>query len=49
MTDMHAACASDDQARREFEWLCQRFALLMNDVIARAEQREHRYRDRRDP
>ena len=34
MTDMHAACASEDEARREFELLCLRFADLMNDVIA---------------
>jgi threonyl-tRNA synthetase len=35
MTDMHAACASIDEAKREFEWLCGRFAILMNDVIAK--------------
>jgi len=35
MTDMHAACASVEQARGEFEWLCLRFAELMNDIIAR--------------
>jgi threonyl-tRNA synthetase len=34
MTDMHAACASSDEARVEFEVLCHRFADLMNDVIA---------------
>lgn len=34
MTDMHAACASVEQARQEFEWLCLRFAALMNDLIA---------------
>ena len=34
MTDMHAACANEDEARREFELLCLRFADLMNDVIA---------------
>ena len=34
MTDMHAACASIDQARKEFEQLCQRFGRLMNDVVA---------------
>ena len=35
MTDMHAACSSVAEARREFEWLCKRFAMLMNDVIAK--------------
>ena len=35
MTDMHAACASEEEARREFEILCLRFAELMNDIIAR--------------
>jgi threonyl-tRNA synthetase len=35
MTDMHAACSSVEQARSEFEWLCRRFAGLMNDVIAK--------------
>jgi threonyl-tRNA synthetase len=34
MTDMHAACASEEQARSEFEALCLRFARLMDDVIA---------------
>ena len=34
MTDMHAACADVDEAKREFELLCLRFADLMNDVIA---------------
>jgi len=34
MTDMHAACGSVEEARREFELLCFRFADLMNDVIA---------------
>lgn len=34
MTDMHAACSDVDEAKREFEWLCLRFAELMNDVIA---------------
>lgn len=34
MTDMHAACASEAQAREEFERLCLRFAELMDDVIA---------------
>jgi len=35
MTDMHAACATVEEARREFETLCVRFAGLMNDIIAR--------------
>lgn len=35
MTDMHAACASLEEARKEFEDLCLRFAALMNDVIAK--------------
>jgi threonyl-tRNA synthetase len=34
MTDMHAACADVEEARREFEALCFRFADLMNDVVA---------------
>ncbi len=34
MTDMHAACASEAEAREEFERLCARFAVLMDDVIA---------------
>ncbi len=34
MTDMHAACASVEQAREEFEALCVRFAGLMDDVVA---------------
>jgi threonyl-tRNA synthetase len=34
MTDMHAACASEAEARPEFERLCFRFAELMNDIIA---------------
>jgi threonyl-tRNA synthetase len=34
MTDMHAACASVDQARTEFERLCAQFAGLMDDIIA---------------
>jgi threonyl-tRNA synthetase len=34
MTDMHAACASVEQAREEFERLCFRFAALMDEVIA---------------
>jgi len=35
MTDMHAACASEEQARREFRLLCLRFAGLMNDITAK--------------
>jgi threonyl-tRNA synthetase len=35
MTDMHAACASEEEARGEFERLCLTFAGLMNDIIAR--------------
>ncbi|MCZ6635812.1 MAG: His/Gly/Thr/Pro-type tRNA ligase C-terminal domain-containing protein [bacterium] len=35
MTDMHAACASIEEARREFETLCLEFADLMNRLIAR--------------
>ena len=35
MTDMHAACASEEEARIEFEQLCIRFADLMNTVIAK--------------
>jgi threonyl-tRNA synthetase len=35
MTDMHAACSSIDEARREFEVLCFKFAELMNDIIAK--------------
>ncbi|MEE9515854.1 MAG: threonyl-tRNA synthetase editing domain-containing protein, partial [Candidatus Adiutricales bacterium] len=34
MTDMHAACGSVEQAREEFEYLCRRFADLMNHIIA---------------
>ena len=34
MTDMHAACASEAEARREFEILCLKFADLMNRIIA---------------
>ncbi len=34
MTDMHAACATVEQARAEFEDLCVRFAGLVNDLIA---------------
>jgi threonyl-tRNA synthetase len=35
MTDMHAACATVEQARHEFEVLCFKFGELMNDIIAR--------------
>jgi len=34
MTDMHAACASVKEARREFQTLCLEFARLMDRVIA---------------
>jgi threonyl-tRNA synthetase len=34
MTDMHAACSSIPEAKREFEALCVKFAGLMNDIIA---------------
>jgi len=34
MTDMHAACTSQEEALREFEILCHRFAELMNDITA---------------
>jgi threonyl-tRNA synthetase len=34
MTDMHAACANDEQAEEEFRILTLRFGRLMNDVIA---------------
>lgn len=34
MTDMHAACANEEQAREEFRVLTLRFGRLMNDVIA---------------
>lgn len=34
MSDMHAACASEEQARVEFEYLCLLFSELMNDIIA---------------
>jgi threonyl-tRNA synthetase len=34
MTDMHAACDSATQAREEFEFLCYRFAGLMDEIIA---------------
>lgn len=35
MTDMHAACSSDEQAKTEFEYLTKRFGQLMNDTIAK--------------
>lgn len=35
MTDMHAACSSEEQARDEFGYLTSRFGQLMNDVIAK--------------
>lgn len=35
MTDMHAACSSEEEARKEFERLCYRFGELMNDIIAK--------------
>ncbi|KPK61443.1 MAG: hypothetical protein AMK73_07950 [Planctomycetes bacterium SM23_32] len=34
MTDMHAACASEQEAREQYELLCFMFADLMNDIIA---------------
>jgi len=34
MTDMHAACSSEEEARNEFRDLCLRFGKLMNDMIA---------------
>lgn len=34
MTDMHAACATVDQARNEFDTLCIRFGRLMDEIIA---------------
>jgi threonyl-tRNA synthetase len=34
MTDMHAACASEEEAREQFETLCLMFAELMNEIIA---------------
>lgn len=34
MTDMHAACANEEQALEEFRVLTLRFGRLMNDVIA---------------
>jgi threonyl-tRNA synthetase len=34
MTDMHAACASLEEARREYELLCVKFGELMNTLIA---------------
>ncbi|MHC4248870.1 MAG: threonine--tRNA ligase [Planctomycetota bacterium] len=34
MTDMHAACSSVEEAKREFELLCVKFGELMNSLIA---------------
>jgi threonyl-tRNA synthetase len=34
MTDMHAACGSVEEAKREFELLCLKFGELMNTLIA---------------
>ncbi len=34
MTDMHAACSSVEEAKKEFVYLCDKFAGLMDDVIA---------------
>jgi len=35
MTDMHAACSTVAEARKEFEALCFKFTDLMNDIIAK--------------
>jgi threonyl-tRNA synthetase len=35
MTDMHAFCKNEEEARTEFEKLCKMFAQLMNEVIGR--------------
>ncbi len=35
MTDMHAACKSEEEAKKEFKQLCIKFADLMNNVIAK--------------
>jgi len=35
MTDMHAACATIEEAHTEFESLCLKFADLMNTIIAK--------------
>jgi threonyl-tRNA synthetase len=35
MTDMHAACSSVEEAKREFETLCLKFADLMDHIIAK--------------
>lgn len=35
MTDMHAACATEQEAKKEFEDLCYLFQRLMDDIIAR--------------
>jgi len=34
MTDMHAACSDEKEAKKEFENLCFKFGDLMNDIIA---------------
>jgi threonyl-tRNA synthetase len=34
MTDMHAACSNEKEAREEFEKLCIKFGELMDDIIA---------------
>jgi threonyl-tRNA synthetase len=34
MTDMHAACADEEEARGEYEYLCVKFADFMNNIIA---------------
>ncbi len=34
MTDMHAACATVDEAKQEYEVLCYKFRDLMNNIIA---------------
>jgi len=35
MTDMHAACSTVDEAKKEYEDLCLLFKKLMDDIIAR--------------
>ena len=35
MTDMHAACATVEQAKEQFEILCFKFGTLMDDIIAK--------------
>jgi threonyl-tRNA synthetase len=34
MTDMHAGCSSVEQGKKEFEILCEKFAELMDNIIA---------------